>query len=512
MAIVAGLALSFFLVGFFYPYWRIADQDMQMVYEAFLVNDGIQRELPVHPSYLTVTMLAGIYRFLHSIGLLATDSLSTLPPGADRAAFDAAWTASVRVARLLSVTTGIVYVLAFAFLLRRLIGDWRIAWLGAFFLAFSGGFALSVRAVKTELLPAALVTAALILLIVAAQSPRMKWRPLLIGVAAFLSMLALENKVQAVLVIATFPIVLLPFGQPSAGSDSFWSGRRCYGALAALAAFAILALLAAMPLLREGIVPDRASLRQLRMIFGAFGVSQALFALWFGMGLLVFARVWRVPALETLAAALGVIGGIAAGLLALYIVHDAAIVVAVLNPLDQLFYYGSHSAESLQSCGTVLCPQLFWVMLGNLGGMLKYHSFVLHTSTRPAIFLEWLTLALIVVAWRRGERKAALQAALLVAAVWGIDTLQATRALKQEYFNFNDPLIIIACAVLVAKLDFVRVHRFAYPVGALLVALHLVFSQAEPVKHQFKQAGPETKCDVLGLRHVRFPFCPDWKS
>ncbi|MCX7313914.1 MAG: hypothetical protein NTV56_19915 [Alphaproteobacteria bacterium] len=483
-----------------------------MVYEAFLVNDGIPRELPVHPAYLTVAMMAKIYRFLHAAGLLTTDSLSTLPPGADRAAFDAAWTAAVRIARLLSFTTAIAYVLCFAFLMRRLIGDWRIAWLSAFFLAFSGGFALSMRAVKTELLPAALVTTALIILIIAAQSPRMKWRPLLVGAGALLATLALENKVQAIFVIAAFPILLLPFGQPAIGADSFWSGRRCYGALAALAAIAILALLAAMPLLREGITPDSAALRQLRMIFGAFGVSQAMLAFWTGLGILVFAWWWRVPMLETMASGLSVTGGIAAALLALYIVHDAAVVVAVLNPLDQLFFYGAHSAQSLQTCGSVWCPQLLWVLLENVGNMLTYHSFVLHTSTRPAIFVEWLAIVLIVVAWRRGERKLALQASLLIAAVWGIDTLQATRALKQEYFNFNDPLILIACAVLVAKLSFVRSCRFSYPVGTTLIALHVVFSQAEPVKHQFKRGGPETKCDVLTLQRVRFPFCPDWKS
>ena len=54
------------------------------------------------------------------------------------------------------------------------------------------------------------------------------------------------------------------------------------------------------------------------------------------------------------------------------------------------------------------------------------------------------------------------------------------------------------------------VHALAYPIGATLIALHVAFSQAEPIKHAFLlRAGPESKCDVLnGLRGMeRFPFC-----
>ncbi len=37
-AILGGLVLSFFLLGYFNPYWRIADQDILLIYDALLQN------------------------------------------------------------------------------------------------------------------------------------------------------------------------------------------------------------------------------------------------------------------------------------------------------------------------------------------------------------------------------------------------------------------------------------------------------------------------------------------
>jgi hypothetical protein len=72
-----------------------------------------------------------------------------------------------------------------------------------------------------------------------------------------------------------------------------------------------------------------------------------------------------------------------------------------------------------------------------------------------------------------------------------------------------DPLII-AAALLLAKLTSLQHHRWTYPIGVALIALHIAFSQAEPVKHALLlRSGPETKCVVLnGLQRMeRFPFC-----
>jgi hypothetical protein len=101
----------------------------------------------------------------------------------------------------------------------------------------------------------------------------------------------------------------------------------------------------------------------------------------------------------------------------------------------------------------------------------------------------------IVYAWLKGERQLALQALLLMLVAIGLDTLGVRRGLKSEYFVFTDPLIIIAGALLLDRFSRLRFHKWAYPIGATLMALHVVVSQAEPVKHVMKRSGPQYICE-----------------
>ena len=110
---LAGLVVSFFAFGFFNPYWRTADQDMLLVYDAFLQNDGLPREVVYHPAHLIVTLIGGALRLLHELGFITTWSLSTLPPVADLAAFEHGWTVAVRVARVVCLLLVLGYIAAF---------------------------------------------------------------------------------------------------------------------------------------------------------------------------------------------------------------------------------------------------------------------------------------------------------------------------------------------------------------------------------------------------------------
>jgi hypothetical protein len=139
LAILAGLIASFFLFGFFSPYWRVADQDILLIFDAFLQNDGLPRQVDFHPVHLIVAMLSATYRALHSLGLLETYSLSTMPLASDVAAFTRSWTSAVQIARLLCLLIVLAYVTAFAFLLRALVKDWRVALLGHLQLRFRAG-------------------------------------------------------------------------------------------------------------------------------------------------------------------------------------------------------------------------------------------------------------------------------------------------------------------------------------------------------------------------------------
>src|SRR5262245_14049818 len=277
LLILAGLIVSFFVFGFFNPYWRVADQDILLIFDAFVQNDGLPRQVDYHPAHLIVAMLSATYRALHSLGLLETYSLSTLPPASDVAAFTRSWTHAVQIARLICLLIVLVYVAAFAFLLRALVKDWRVALLGAFAIAFSGGIAMSVRSVKPELVSGAFFAIALLILLISARSPRMTTRPMLIGVGVMFAPLAVDNRVQAIFLIATLPVLLLPFGEPSP-QGGFWTERRAGWALAASAIFALLAAIVAAPLVQQGVFADPALLA-MRRVF-ATGVFQAMLIVW----------------------------------------------------------------------------------------------------------------------------------------------------------------------------------------------------------------------------------------
>jgi len=504
LAILAGLIVSFFLFGFFNPYWRVADQDLLLIFDAFLQNDGLPRQIDFHPAHLIVAMLSATYRALHGLGLLETYSLSTMPLASDVAAFTRSWTVAVQIARLLCLLIVLAYVTAFAFLLRALVKDWRVALLGTFAIAFSGGIAMSVRSIKPELLSGVFFAIALLILLISARSPRLAARPMLIGIAAFFATLAMDNKVQAIFLISTLPLLLLPFGEPSQ-QGGFWIGRRAAWALAASALFALLAAIAAAPLVRQGLFADEAVLT-MRRVFDT-GVFQTMLIVWIASGMLAFGLLWRVPLAEGLTAAFSIIAGISLGLLPLYFYRATSSIAKVISPLDALYYF---VAPADSQCGPGGCGLPLAMLFDSIKGLLIHHTFFLQTSPRPEIFLEWVIIAGIAIAFRRREYKVALQASFLICAVFAVDTLQAARALKQDYFNYTDPLIIIAGALLLAKLTDLQNHRWTYPIGATLIALHVAFSQAEPIKHAFLlRAGPESKCDVLnGLRGMeRFPFC-----
>ena len=102
-------------------------------------------------------------------------------------------------------------MLIFAGLSRLILRDRRVALLATLAFAASGGIAVHSRILRSELVAACPVIFALMILIFVARRGRL-WRPLLIALAAGLCVIGLENKVQAILLIAALPIVILPFG------------------------------------------------------------------------------------------------------------------------------------------------------------------------------------------------------------------------------------------------------------------------------------------------------------
>src|SRR3977135_1044644 len=165
-AITAGLALSFFLFGYALIYWRNADMDFMVIYNALALNDGKPQLFFDHTAYMTILSAKLWFQLLHALGLLDAWSLSAIPSASNPAAFDAAMTSAVRAGRLLAWLTATGCMLVFAGLIRLVVRDWRVALRAPFGLAFSGGVGIHARILRSELLAAFPVLSALLILIV----------------------------------------------------------------------------------------------------------------------------------------------------------------------------------------------------------------------------------------------------------------------------------------------------------------------------------------------------------
>ena len=219
--------------------------------------------------------------------------------------------------------------------------------------------------------------------------------------------------------IAALPLLILPFGGPASASSGFWANNpRAWFAALAAALVAALLLHAAMPLDRAGARSGDNAMASLHpLLLGKFGVYQAGLLAWIGVCMLAFAGLWRVGLAETITAMFAVIAGASLGLLALFIEYDPSNVVIVLDPLEQMMTYADASAVSAVNSGNLSATVGLFV--SGVASVLQRYTFVLFTSPRPTVFLTWLIFPGIVFAWRRGEKQAAVQAALLMLCAIG---------------------------------------------------------------------------------------------
>ena len=508
-AIVAGMAASFLLFGYALIYWRNADMDFMVIYNALVLNDGKPQLFFDHTAYLTILSVKFWFQLLHALGLLDAYSLATMPSAANTAAFDAGMTGAVRAGRVLAWLTATGCVLIFAGLVRHVVRDWRVAMLATLAFAFSGGVAVHSRILRSELVAACPVIFALLLLIVVGRRAGVA-RPLAMAAAAALCVLGLENKVQAILLIGALPLLILPFGAATSASVAFWNNARSgWLATASAAIAAIAAASAAWPLIGTGF--DRALLDAAHfhpLLLGRFGIYQAALLVLIGGCMTGFAVIWRVSAFETLASIFAMAAGASIALLALDLEYNTSNVIAVFNPLEKMLTFADASTTDVANGSNLFGVML--LLLDGVASVLARYSFVLHSSPRPTVFLTWLIVPGIILAWRRGERNAAIQALALLLAAIGIDALGVRRGLKSEYFIFTDPLIILAGAILLDSLDDLRFLKWAYPLAAILFGLHIAVGQAEPIKYAFMRRGPESICEWnrVYMPLLPLPWCP----
>jgi hypothetical protein len=506
-AIVAGLAASFFLFGYALIYWRNADMDFMVIYNALVLNDGKPQLFFDHTGYITILSVKAWFQLLHRLGLLDAYSLSAIPPASDAAAFNAAMTSAVRAGRVLAWLIATGFVLIFATLVRRIVRDWRVALIATLAFALSGGIAVHSRILRTELVAACPVIFALLILIAIGRRASIA-RPFAIAAAAVLCVLGLENKVQAILLIGALPLLVLPFGSAASTSVAFWRRARS-GWPAAIAATiaALAAAWAAWPLIATGF--DRTLLDAAQfhpLVLGRFGIYQVALLILIGTCMIAYAVIWRISAAETLASMSAVATGASLALLLLNLEYNTSNVIAVLNPLEKMLTF----ADAGTTANVSGASGILWLLLDGIASVLARYTFVLHSSPRPTVFLTWLIVPGILYAWSRGEKQSAIQALALLLAATAIDALGVRRGLKSEYFIFTDPLIILAGAVLLDSLGDLRFRKWSYPIAVVLFGLHIAIGQAEPIKHAFMRRGPESICEWN--RHymplLPLPWCP----
>jgi hypothetical protein len=508
VAIIAVLAASFLLFGYATVYWRNADMDFMVIYNALVMNDGKPQHFFDHTAYLTILTVKSWFSLLHGMGLLDAWTLPAIPPANDTAAFDAAMTQAVRAGRVLAFLIAAGSVLIFASLIRLIVRDWRVAILAVLAFALSGGIAVHSRILRSELVAACPVIFALMILMVAGRRAS-RWRPLAMALAAGLCVLGLENKVQAILLIGLLPLVILPFGGMRSASVAFWQNtRQSWLLVIAAGLIACAAAWAAWPLAATGFdrgLLDAAGFHPL--LLGRYGIYQVALIAFIVIAMIAYAALWRISVAETLAA----IGAVAAGatltLLLLDVAYDSNNVIAVFNPLEKMLTFADPSTADAahgSGLGAIL------LLLQGLGSVLARYTFVLHSSARPTLFLTWLIIPGIVYGFHRGERRASLQALVLMCAALAIDTLGVRRGLKSEYFIFTDPLIILAGAVLLDRMRDLRFHKLTYPIALTLIILHIGVGQSEPIKYALKRTGPQSVCDwnVYYMPLLALPWCP----
>jgi len=505
-ALVAGLTASFLLFGYFVIYYRNADMDFMVIYSALAMNAGHPQQFMDHTAYLTILALKNWFALLHGVGLLDAWTLPAMPK--DAAGFEVAMTQAVRAGRVLAFLIAIGSVLIFAGLSRLIFRNWRVALTATLAFALSGGVAVHSRILRSELVAACPVLFALMILIVIGRRAHLA-RPLGMLAAAALCVIGMENKVQAILLIGALPLLILPFGSTESPSVAFWKTGASWLVVVITAMAAMAAGWMARPLVATGL--DRALLDAAQfhpLLLGRYGVYQVALLAFIASGMIAFAAIWRVSVAETLTSISAVVLGAAAALLLLYVDYNTGNVIAVVNPLEKMLTFADANTSSAAN-GTSLLAVLL-LLLDGLASVLARYSFVLHSSARPTVLLTWLILPGIFYAWRRGERLAALQAGILMAAAIGIDTLGVRRGLKIEYFIFTDPLIILSGAILLERFSDLRFHRWAFPVAATLFGLHIAIGQAEPIKYAFMRKGPQSICEwnryYMPLMAV--PWCP----
>ena len=509
---LAGMALSFLVIGYRSPYWNRAASDIVSAYEGLLYNQGLPQEFLAYPAVLSGQLLGLWYRLLHTVGLLSVDRLSDLPARPSIAQADVIWQSLVGWARVYSLLLGALYAVAFTCMIQRLTGVWQIAALAGFALAFSSGIALEYRIIRSELLSSALIVTAILATILAPRERDENRQLAWLAVAGFCTALGFIEKVQALMPAMAIPLIGLPFAPAAPGRDAATTpeqNAQDWRKAAVIAALAIGFLIPALRLMLWGMRALATDAYMPYPVLGGHlsGVYQWLIGLWIAGAMIAYGWLWRVRPAHTAAGLAAVAFGIAVGLCVLFLRHQPEVLVAVANPLEHLQAHAGAPDAGL-AAGSLL--GVIGKALGSIGTALAIHTFVFYPSHRPTLIVEWLAIAAAVVLWQRGDRQRCLQIAVLLATAFALDGLFTLRQYKVFYLPFTDPLIVIAGAIAAVPFLGLLLEARVQRITMVVLALYIAWGNAQPVRIVYGESEKLGKiCGVVAqfTKRISWPHC-----
>lgn len=502
-----GVAVSFAVAGFTTAYYTKAASDMVSVYEALLFNAGLPPEFLVYPGLVDRVGLGLWFAVLHTLGLAPIWRIEQMPSGGDLKAFEGAWQSLVETARVYSLVTGLAGACGFAFMVRAWLGDWRIACLAAVAWAFSSGNALAIRILRPEMLTAALVFFALLLVLISARDGRSDLRFGALFTAGLLVAVAILDKVQAVIPALTILPLALAFGPdaPRGRADASQTSWMLAGGLVIAAA---VALWPAAAILAKGVaqMATETATPYRELSGGLSGKYQIIVAAGIAGAMTAYGAIWRLPAAETLAGIAAVGLGLALGFDLMYLNSSSSALTAVANPLEHLQSVAEGDGDGLLSKGAGVIGLKIADAVKNALGV---HTFLKPTH-RPTLIIEWLSVAAAVAAWRRGERLPALQIALLIGSAIGQDALFSLRQVKTYYLPYSDTPIIMAGALALTHYAHLLTQPRVERLTAAVLAVYVIWGHATLARATlYGQHDRGKVCGIVTLftSRISYPYC-----
>lgn len=469
-------------------YLANSDQDVDLTYQALMLNDG--RGVPYHPhtGFGYALMLAPWLSLAHRLNLIEISGIDAL---IDTTRFDALYTQVVAAGRLLTIVFAVATTFVFWIVVRLCCRDGAIAALAAFLFATSLGLGNQFTVLRTELPSMLAILSAFAMVLVAVRTGG--WRAVAaLGIAAFAVIFAAMIKVQAILVAAFLPLVPFLFAPaPAAGLPS----PRAIAGCAALGA-----VLGGLGLFR---LADA-------LAMGMTWTYQAAGIVFLVLAVVAYAAVrlrqprWAIPTLVALASG----AGLAATLV--YAADHWWTLYGIMNVVE--FTVHSRQPGVGEGIGALVSAALSMGFEELSKHLLEFHA---KPNDYPLQLIYLGAIAGTLWLLGSGRRPAATRAAYFLAVAFGLIVIFSPRGYAYYYQIYTEPFFILAGAIIAAEVVGTGGRRRTVGIAACLaVALFVGGSTARYrliAPSTGATRGPEHACcsrDYATLIGAHFsPYC-----